>query len=200
VNGAIAELALLRAAEEGVTDRATEFWEEALRLRDLLKFEFFFAEKESFLAEIRQELSLHDPKWEGRLERGADAIAGLLPRIRPFSAHRILRPFLEAYRVVGDALERRDPAEPLEETAFLNDCLALGKQYTLQRHIKSAESVSKVLFTTALKLARNRGLTNSGGEELAAKRRAFAGQLRETIRRVDAVQALVHARLSGLID
>ncbi len=199
VNGAIAELALLRAAEEGVADRATEFWEEALRLRDLLKFEFFFAEKESFLAEIRQELSLHDPKWEERLEAGADAIAGLLPRIRPFSAHRILRPFLEAYRVVGDALERRDPAEPLDEASFLNDCLALGKQYTLQRHIKSAESVSKVLFATALKLARNRGLTKPGGEELAARRSAFAEELREAIRRVDAVEALVHARRSGLI-
>jgi len=200
LNGAIAELALLRAAEEGVTDRATEFWEEALRLRDLLKFEFFFAEKESFLAEIRQELSLHDSRWEGRLEGSADSITGLLPRIRPFSAHRILRPFLEAYRVVGDALERRDPAEPLDETSFLNDCLALGKQYTLQRHIKSAESVSKVLFGTALKLAQNRRLVAPGGEELAARRRDFAEQLRETIRRVDAVQALVHARLSGLID
>jgi glycerol-3-phosphate O-acyltransferase len=199
VNGAIAELALLRAGEEGVSDRATEFWEEALRLRDLLKFEFFFAEKESFLAEIRQELALHDSGWEERLEGGADAITGLLPRIRPFSAHRILRPFLEAYRGVGDALERRDPAQPLEEASFLNDCLALGKQYSLQRHIKSPESVSKVLFGTALKLARNRELTDPGGEDLAARRAAFAEELREAIRRVDAVEALAQARRAGLI-
>jgi len=200
VNGAIAELALLRAAEDDVTDGAAEFWEEALRLRDLLKFEFFFAEKESFLAELRQELSLHDPQFERRLEDGADAITGLLSRIRPFSAHRILRPFLEAYRVVGDALERRDPAEPLDEAAFLSECLALGKQYTLQRRIKSAESVSKVLFATAVKLASNRGLTDPGGEDLATRRSAFAEELREAIRRVDAVEALVQARLSGLID
>jgi glycerol-3-phosphate O-acyltransferase len=199
VNGAIAELALLRAAEEDVADRAAEFWEEAMRLRDLLKFEFFFAEKETFLAELRQEISLHDPHWEERLEKGADAISGLLPRIRPFSAHRILRPFLEAYRVVGDALARRDPGEPLDEPTFLNECLALGKQYSLQRHIKSAESVSKVLFATALKLARNRGLTDPGGEDLKAMRGAFAEELREAIRRVDAVEALVHARRSGLI-
>ncbi len=199
VNGAIAELALLRAAEDGVADPAGEFWEEAMRLRDLLKFEFFFAEKEIFLAEMRQELSLHDSDWETRLERGADAITGLLPRIRPFSAHRILRPFLEAYRVVGDALARRDPGEPLDESAFLNDCLALGKQYSLQRHIKSAESVSKVLFATALRLAANRGLTDPGGEDQKARRGAFAEELREAIRRVDAVEALVHARHSGLI-
>jgi len=200
VNGAIAELALLRAAEDGVGDRAAEFWEEAMRLRDLLKFEFFFAEKESFLAELRQELSLHDPRWEERLESGADAITGLLPRIRPFSAHRILRPFLESYRVVGDALEQRDPTEPLDEGAFLNQCLALGKQYTLQRRIKNAESVAQAPFATALRLARNRGLTEPGGEELAARRSAFAEELREAIRRVDAVESLVNARLSGLID
>jgi glycerol-3-phosphate O-acyltransferase len=200
VNGAIAELALLRAAEDDVADRASEFWEEALRLRDLLKFEFFFAEKESFLAELRQELSLHDPKWEERLESGADAITGLLPRIRPFSAHRILRPFLESYRVVGDALERRDPAEALDDPAFLNECLALGNQYALQRRIKSDESVSKVLFATALKLAKNRGLTDPGDADLAARRGAFAEELREAIRRVDALESLVQARLSGLID
>jgi glycerol-3-phosphate O-acyltransferase len=171
-----------------------------MRLRYLLKFEVFFAEKESFLAELRQELSLHDSRWEERLEGGADAITGLLSRIRPFSAHRILRPFLEAYRVVGDALERRGPTEPLDETAFLNECLALGKQYSLQRRIKSAESVSKVLFATALNLAKNRELTDPGGEDLAARRSGFAEQLREAIRRVDAVEALVRARLAGLID
>jgi glycerol-3-phosphate O-acyltransferase len=200
VNGAIAELALLRAAEDDVVDRAAEFWSEAMRLRDLLKFEFFFSDKEAFRAEIRQELSLHDPEWEKRLEGDADTITGMMPRIRPFSAHRILRPFLEAYRVVGDALERRDPAAPIDEPAFLNDCLALGKQYVLQRHIKSAESVSKLLFATAFRLARNRDLTEPGGEALAARRHAFAEELRQAIRRVDAVEALVQARLARLID
>ncbi len=123
----------------------------------------------------------------------------MLPRIRPFNAHRVLRPFLEAYRVVGDALERREPSEPFDETAFLNECLALGKQYSLQRHIKSPESVSKVLFANAVRLARNRGLTEPGGEDLAAGRGAFAQELRKAIRRVDALEALVHARHSGLI-
>ena len=101
--------------------------------------------------------------------------------------------------MVGDALEMRDPGEPIDEASFLSDCLALGKQYNLQRHIKRAESVSKVLFATALKLARNRELTDPDGENLAAERRAFAEELREAIRRVDAVEALVQARRSGLI-
>jgi glycerol-3-phosphate O-acyltransferase len=199
LNGAIAELALLRASEPGVADRKAEFWEETMRLRDLLKFEFFFAEKEIFKGEIRQELGLHDPGFEATLERGADAILAVLPRIRPFSAHRILRPFLEAYRVVGDALDRRDPTQPVEEGPFLKECLALGRQYELQRHIKRRESVSKVLFGTALRLARNRGLLESDGGELAARRRAFAEEIREAIRRVDAVEALVRARQAGLL-
>ena len=46
VNGAIAELALVHAAERRLPDATAEFCEEALRLRDLLKFEFFFAEKD----------------------------------------------------------------------------------------------------------------------------------------------------------
>src|SRR5206468_2421870 len=56
VNGAIAELALLRAAEDGVADPPEEFWDEAMRLRDLLKFEFFFADKEAFREELRAEV------------------------------------------------------------------------------------------------------------------------------------------------
>jgi glycerol-3-phosphate O-acyltransferase len=198
LNGAIAELALLRAAEEGVEDRRREFWDEAKRLRDLLKFEFFFSEKELFRGEIRQELCLHDPEWETALAAGAPAIVELLPRIRPFSAHRILRPFLEAYRLVGDTLEQGDPAEELDEGEFLKSCLALGRQYSLQRHIKRAESVSSVLFRTALRLARNRGLLDPA-PDLPERRRIFAQEIRETIRRVDAVEALVRSRHAGLI-
>src|SRR5439155_984208 len=67
VNGAIAELALLRAAEDGIADPAAEFWDEAIRLRDLLKFEFFFAEKDAFREELREEVGLHDAQWESRL-------------------------------------------------------------------------------------------------------------------------------------
>src|SRR6266568_1346818 len=74
VNGAIAELALLRAAEDGVADPTDEFWDEARRLRDLLKFEFFFADKEVFREELRAEVRLHDPEWERRVAEGPAAI------------------------------------------------------------------------------------------------------------------------------
>jgi len=211
VTGAIAELALLRAAEvlapgspganAGVgASSPDEFWNEALRLRDLLKFEFFFAEKDEFRRELREEMRLHDPEWETRLSGGASAIHALLRRIRPLSAHRVLRPFLEAYRVVADALAQRAPDVAFDEKAFLSQCLAWGKQYRLQRRIRSTESVSKVLFETALRLARNRNLLDPGTADLVSRRRAFADELRDAIRRVDAVGALAASRLAGLIE
>jgi glycerol-3-phosphate O-acyltransferase len=209
VNGAIAELALLRAAEED----AGTFWDEAMGLRDLLKFEFFFAEKDEFRAELRAEIALHDPEWEDRLAGGSAEIMALVHRFKPFSAPRVLRPFLEAYRVVADVLERGDPATPVAENELLAACLALGKQYELQRRILSAESVSKALFSNGLALAKNRGLLSTGtadpisarvapaaAPDLAERRRAFATEVRDAIRRVDAIAALVAARYAGLID
>jgi len=210
VSGAIAELALLRAAEDGPgqgrppgddTGNATAaFWDETMRLRDLLKFEFFFAEKEVFRSELRREIALHDPAWEQALAAGGAEIQALIRRFRPFSAHRILRPFLEAYQVVGDALERVDAQAPFDDGAFLSGCIALGRQYALQRRIRSAESISKVLFGTALRLARNRGLLESGAPDLTARRRAFAEEIRQAVRRVDQIDALAASRRAGLID
>jgi glycerol-3-phosphate O-acyltransferase len=197
VNGAIAELALLRAAEDDVQDFREEFWAEALRLRDLLKFEFFFADRERFRAEVRDELAFHVPAWQEAIARGPAAIQVVLRRIRPFNAHRVLLPFLEAYRVVGDALERE--AERIDTTAFLGRCMALAEQYRLQRRIRSAESVSRVLFETALRLARNRGLLDSR-PDVAAARRTFAAEIRAAVRRAEAIDVLAASRRAGLIE
>jgi glycerol-3-phosphate O-acyltransferase len=198
VNGAIAELALLRAGEGDVRERRREFWDEALRLRDLLKFEFFFTDKDVFGTELAAEVAFHDEHWEKAFEEGPEALAELVARVKPLSAHRVLRPFLEAYRVVADVLLRRAPEVPVEEEPFLRECLALGRQYALQRRIEKQESVSKTIFASALKLAGNRGLCDPATPDLAARRRAFAHELREVIRRVEGVQALVRARQAGV--
>ena len=199
VNAAIAELALLHAGEDGIEDRRGEFWQEALRLRDLLKFEFFFAEKERFREELWEEIAIHDPKWESSLAYGAGAIQGVVRSFRPFNAHRVLRPFLHAYQVVGDALERERPDAQLDRAAFLKRCHGLATQYLLQKRIRSAESVSTVLFESALKLARNRGLLDPGPPDLVARRRAFADEIRSATRRCDAIDLLAQSRIAGLI-
>ena len=53
----------------------TRAWAEALRLRDLLKYEFFFAAKPEFAEELRAELAILDPDWE----RKAADIGGSCP-------------------------------------------------------------------------------------------------------------------------
>jgi len=199
VNGAIAELALLRAAEADVEHPAEEFWRTAMRLRDLLKFEFFFSEKDAFREEMRHEVAVHDREWELRLGQGDGEIVALLRRFRPYLAHRVLRPFLEAYRVVADTLERQEPDADFDAQAFLAACEARGKQYWLQRRSRSAESVSRVLYDTGVKLARNQGLLEPDGEERAAMRAAFAAEIRDHLRRVDAIDAMSAARVAGLL-
>ena len=199
VNASIAELSLVRAAEPDVTDPLPEFWAATLRFRDLLKFEFFFADKEAYEEELRTEVSLQDPEWQERVAGGREQIFEILSTVRPFSAHRILRPFLEAYRVVTDLLEH-GTVHPDEGSKFTDACLALGKQYQLQRRIRSAESVSKALFSTALKLADNRGLLTGSEEEVRARRGELASEIRDAIRHIDAIDALSRGRRAGLID
>ena len=200
VTSAIAELALLRAAEEGGEHTAETFWSAAMELRDLLKFEFFFAEKEAFRGELRRELSIQDSPWQQRLGAGPVETLKLLRAFRPFSAHRVLRPFLEAYRLVGDHLERWDVAAAFDEARFVGECTGLGRQYHLQQRIRSAASVSQVLIRTALKLADNRGLLDPVERDLAARRSEFAEEIRTAIRRVDAIETLAASRRVGLID
>ncbi|HTY19025.1 MAG TPA: glycerol-3-phosphate 1-O-acyltransferase [Myxococcota bacterium] len=200
VTGAIAELALLFAAGDGVADRRRAFFDEALRLRDLLKFEFFFPDRERFLAELRREIAGTDPDWERRLDEGPEEIYALVRRFRPLAAHRVARPFLESYRIVADALVHWGVERPVERPALLANCLALGKQYTLQRRIHSAESVSKSYFETALRLADNYKLLGADGAELDARRRTFAAELAGAVRRIDAIDALAAARRAGVAD
>ena len=200
VNASIVELALLKVAEAPAGDPLAAFWDEAMRLRDLLKFEFFFSEKERFRSELAREVALHDASWEACVRRGPAAIKELVRGLRPFFAHLALRPFLEAYRLVGDYYERSDPTAPHAPARTVDACMGLGRQYDLQRRIQSAASVSRVLIETALRLAGNRGLLEPGPADLAERRRAFAEEIRDVIRRIDVIDALAASRRAGLID
>ncbi len=189
VNGAIAEVALLGADESAPSPG---FWDGALELRDLLKFEFFFPPKESFLEEIRQEVERQVPGWEQAIDEGTSVIAAV-DQMAPLRAHWVLRPFLEAYQVVADVLVRYDAEPAPDERQLLQESLALGKQYRMQRRIAAEESVSQLLFGNGLKLAANRGLTEAG-PDVAHKRLDFARQLAEALDRVDKIAALAAGR------
>jgi glycerol-3-phosphate O-acyltransferase len=110
----------------------------------------------------------------------------------------VLRPFLDAYDVVADALARRPSTAEFEQGAFLDECLRLGRQYVLQGRVRSPESVSKPLFEVGIRVARNRRLLDPGLPGLAGLRRALATEVRDAIRRVEAVEALAAARRAGI--
>jgi glycerol-3-phosphate O-acyltransferase len=181
---AIAELALVAVARR--RDKAgSNAWDEALRLRELLKFDFFFARRREFAEELQAELALIDPEGgEVGAEVSPDDAQRWLERLQPHVAHLVLRPFLDAYSVVAEQLAATDAAEEFDEEQFLAGCLRVGRQWALQRRLASEESVSAEMFRTALKLARHRGLVGSDDPALGKRRRDFADELREVRRYV----------------
>ena len=163
VNRAIAEISIMLAGRTGLGERS-------LALRDLLKFEFFFSDKQAFEEEIKAE-------------------AARLPSLEqaPFLiAHRALPAFLEAYFIIADRLAALTADAAFDEKAFLAQCSAVGRQYVLQKRLRNPECVSHELFGNALALAANRGLLQPGAD-LAIKRRRFA---EETAAAVSAVAAI----------
>ncbi|HEU5387729.1 MAG TPA: glycerol-3-phosphate 1-O-acyltransferase [Streptosporangiaceae bacterium] len=192
---ALCELAVLRAGEAGsdgsAADPVAAFWEEIARLRDLLKFEFYFKDREEHRRQVGEEMARHDPAWEDKLRAGqADA---LLAGMRPLVAHVMVRPFVEAYRIVADVLVNDDVTASDEDSEVTSRALGLGQQYVAQRRLRSAESVSVLLFRTGLQLARNRGLFEPTAG-LAARRAAFLAELRHLVRRLDQIEDLAIKR------
>ena len=192
VAGAIAELALIKAAEaEG--DRRRVFWDEVMALRDLLKYEFFFSEKDIYREEIHQELAYRDAAWEDRLDGDAEPIRKLLRKLRILRSPWVVRPFMEAYQVVADVLAVAE--EPVDRKTAIDRSLALGKQYRLQNRIGAEESVSKTLFESAYQLAENRGLLDDACA--ADEIRGFGDEIRDVLRRIAVIESLATRRWTG---
>jgi len=191
---AIAEMVLEAAVDEKFADPLTDGWREALRIRDLLKYEFFFSDKDTFRDEMRAELSLIDPTWEDDLGN-PEHVQNVLARVRPYFAHRVFQPFLESYEVVADHLLDVPVAEDFDEKSFVSECLALAQQRRLRQQIASSESISSELFGTALQLARNRTLIETDDPSVLERRRAFAAEIRTLVRRVREIRAMAHAKL-----
>ncbi len=168
---AMAEMALA----SGATD-AEDLVDRMLALRDLLKFEFFFADRERFALEVAEDLAVDCPDWQRILaDEGPEAVMDQLgPRVAPWA----LLPILDAYQVVGDELEAWQG--DVEEKPFFKSCLARARLYRIEGRLIHGESASQVVFRSALKLAENRGLledpTGRTGfaEELHRARRSAA--------------------------
>jgi glycerol-3-phosphate O-acyltransferase len=189
-------LAHVASLPDGV-DHLEEAWAEALRLRDLLKFEFFFADKADFRAALEAEAALMAPAWGGgELEAGqaARALDRLLqghggdnaPVIAgPLVAHHVLRSFVDAQLVAAEVLVALGDAATTAD-ALVEAALALGKQLVRQRRIHGVESVSRELFSGCASLAANRGLLDGTPEG----RRAWHAEVVVTLDRLDRIRDL----------
>ena len=190
VNKAIIELALLKASENEGSDALNIFWAEVDQLRDLFKFEFFYAPTEVFHQQIREELSRYDKDWQTLLSRGTFAFGQLLNRMTPLVSHVTLLIFTEAYSIVAALAARIGHSETLVEQACVTDALKLGRQAYLQRRISSEASIGKLLFNNGFKMLQSRGLTDAGEPILTERRLKQSHQLRDLLRRLDLIRAI----------
>lgn len=188
ITRAMVEVALVRAAEVGATDTIDEIWEEAVRLRDVLKYEFFFPRLGEFADDISNEAEIAFPGWEDH-SFDSEQLLPLMRTSRLHLAHRVIGPFLEAYGVLADRLSAHALDKKIDRDKLIAECIGVAQQRWLQRELHSPESISKDLFTNAFRLADNRGLIHrTGAENLQEQRDAFANEFHDAIRRVDIIR------------
>ena len=193
LDAALCELAVLAAlqASGSEIDPVAAFWTEIGGLRDLLKFEFYFRDRDEHRRGVREEMDRHDPDWEERLRSGPAGADMLLAQMRPLVSHLLVRPFVEAYRLVADVLVHDDAEATSAEV--IRRALGLGQQYVAQRRLRSSESVSVLLFQTALALMRKRGLLEAGSD-VSERRAVFLAGLRDLLKRLDRIEDLAIRR------
>ena len=194
VNREITELAWFMELGTGAADPLPQAWQRGFALRDLLKFDFFFSERETFSEEIKAERRLLDPRFRAR---AADPQTRReTPLQAPFLvAHRALTAFLEAYYIVAERLTAQPADALIDKAGFVAECVNVGRQYLMQRRLRNPECVSKELFGNAWQLAANRKLVKPGEAGLAARRAAFAAELAELVAAVGAIDELDRQRL-----
>ncbi|MGA8328869.1 MAG: glycerol-3-phosphate 1-O-acyltransferase [Mycobacterium sp.] len=179
---AIVELSLAHARRaEG--DRVEEFWKQAMRLRDLLKFDFYFADSAAFRQNIAEEMAWHED-WEVQVAAGAAEIDAILYAKQPLMSEAMLRVFFEAYEIVADVL--RDAPADIGEKELTQLALGVGKQYVAQGRVQSSEPVSTLLFATARQVVADQGLLKPA-PDLTDRRLEFRRELQAILQDFDHV-------------
>ncbi len=200
VNKAIIELSLLKASEREGEDALGVFWNEVDHLRDLFKFEFFYAPTEEFHRQIREELDRYDENWETLLGQGPAGFGLMLNSMTPLVAHVTLLTYAEAYSVVASLLAGMESNESLDEKACIEQALKFGRQAYLQRRISSESSIGKLLFKNAYKMLESRKLTDYSDPNVAENRMELARELRDLLRRLDLIRAIGVASRSAKLE
>jgi glycerol-3-phosphate O-acyltransferase len=188
----LVDLALAHAAR-AERDHLEVFWTQVMRLRDLLKFDFYFADSAAFREHVAEEMSWYAEDaaegasdWERDIAAGGERINEILRSRRPQVAGAMLRPFIEAYEIVADVL--RDAPVDIDEKDLTERALGVGRQYVAQTRV-SNEAVSALLFATARQVAVDQHLMEPA-VDISERRGAFVRELRGILSDMDTVQQL----------
>jgi glycerol-3-phosphate O-acyltransferase len=185
IERAILEVALAEVAA-GSGDRTPLHY--ALRARDLLKFDFFFAGRDEFAADMQAQLDLLRGSRDLTFaDLSSEQAATLLYKESRLVADLVLRPFVDAYAVVADQLVEQDGLPVADRDRFISRCLIVGRQWALQRRIASEESASAEMFQTALRLASQMGLVDDTASDLFERRCAFRAELEDVRGAIDRI-------------
>jgi glycerol-3-phosphate O-acyltransferase len=155
-------------------------------LRDLLKFDFYFADSAAFKDHIAEEMAWHQD-WESHVAAGGDEIDAMLYAKRPLMSDAMLRIFFEAYEIVADVL-REAPAD-IGQQELTQLALGVGGQYVAQGRVRSSEPVSTLLFATARQVVADRDLLEPAAD-LAERRITFRQELRDILRDFNHVEQI----------
>jgi len=150
ISKAISELALLEA-QQNPDNPLEAFWREADRLRDMFKFEFFYAPSDEFHADIDSGMVFYDKDWKENINN-PDWLESILNSLNPLVAHTSLTPYIEAYSVVADCFSSLEANQTMSEEETLDTAFKYARQAYLQRRITSKASIGQMLFKNAYKL------------------------------------------------
>lgn len=172
LSAALAEIGLAMCALGIDAPNKTLLERNALKLRDLYKFEFFYKPTDEFLLEVQSEAEQRYPAWHN----GERSLQKMLREQPPRFGHAILRSITESYLVIAVTLLELDARPVHDHKKFVTRLMAQGQQMLLRRTISCEASVSQDLFATGLRQAEHLQLLNIGSD-LATRRAAFAEQV-----------------------
>ncbi len=195
--GAFIELALINVRGLPKEERTLKFWEEMMSLRDLFKFEFFFSKKAVFSDEIEQDLDYLNPNWRKMLQGSKAEVTKLLSDQGILVSQAVLSIYLEAYQVVGRALQSIDKDVEITEQNLLHACMFLGDELHWQGRIHRIESVSKPLILNGIRLVKNLDLIPTDEDDKVEKIDAFIDRLKQLSRSIEELQEIIISKNTG---
>jgi glycerol-3-phosphate O-acyltransferase len=185
VIAAFAELGLLNVTHDETHSGDEAFQAEVFRLRNLFKFEFFFARKDHFHEQFIDEFVFLGEPMERFGQQDRAAAQALLRRQPLLVAYGALSPFINAYRVVAECLVDQGSAAVSDQNSFIEYCQAesrtMGAGYP--------GFASKALLTNGYLLAENRRLLGNETDVLE-KRQVFLDELRFVAEQLEEIREM----------